>query len=624
MPMQYTSKKDNKPIVSADQLEELAESCRNQMEAAEARILVCMTGCRARGAIPVRDALRAATADAGIDRSVPVIDVGCHGQCSRAPLVMIEPGGFLYGGLTPEDAGEVIEETVRHHRAIDRLCDQTGDAPQANRDAIGFYRHQTRRVLEQCGRIDPRSIHEAIGTGSYGAAMKAITTMSPEAVVSEVLESGLRGRGGAGFPTGRKWGFTRSAAGTEKYLVCNADEGDPGAFMDRALLEGVPHQVLEGMIIAAYAVGANHGFIYVRAEYPIAVQHITQAIEQARELGILGPSVFGTDFAFDLEVRMGAGAFVCGEETALIASLEGKRGMPRPRPPFPANRGFRGKPTNINNVETLANVPLIVSHGSDWYRSVGTDRSPGTKIFALAGKVRETGLVEVPMGTTLREIVFEIGGGVPEGRSFKAAQIGGPSGGCVPTEHLDLPIDYDSVQQVGAIMGSGGLVIMDDSTCMVDVARFFQGFTQEESCGKCVPCRVGTRHLADTLTRICKGEGVPADISAMESLAEDVKAGSLCGLGQTAANPVLSTLTYFREEYEAHIKEHRCPAGVCESLITYRIDETRCIGCGKCLKACPVQVISGERKQPHIIDPTGCIRCGVCADVCPVDAVTVS
>jgi NADH:ubiquinone oxidoreductase subunit F (NADH-binding) len=394
--------------------------------------------------------------------------------------------------------------------------------------------------------------------------------------------------------------------------------------MDRALLEGVPHQVLEGLIIAAYAVGASHGFIYVRAEYPIAVDHVTQAIEQARAYGFLGESIFGTSFNFDLEVRMGAGAFVCGEETALIASLEGKRGMPRPRPPFPANRGFRGKPTNINNVETLANVPFIIREGSDSYRSVGTDGSPGTKIFALAGKVRETGLVEVPMGTTLREIVYDIGGGVPEGRVFKAAQIGGPSGGCVPEKYLDLAIDYDSVKEAGAIMGSGGLVIMDDRTCMVDVAKYFQGFTQEESCGKCVPCRVGTRHLVDTLTRICNGAGRPGDLGEMETLAQDVKAGSLCGLGQTAANPVLSTLTHFRDEYEAHIREHRCPAGVCEALITYRIDPDLCIGCGRCKKSCPVDVISGERKQPHVIDPSGCIKCGACRDVCPVDAVAVS
>jgi len=593
------------------------------MEEKATRVLLCMTGCRAKGAVPLAREFRKKIQDAGLSEAVAVVDVGCHGQCSRAPVVLIEPQGYLYGGASPEDVDEIIETTIRNGKPVERLCtlpDGTlGPAPQD----VAFYKNQRREVLRYCGRIDPKEIEQAIAVGTYEAAAQAIASMSPEEVIDLVKRAGLRGRGGAGFPTGTKWTFARRADGDEKYLICNADEGDPGAFMDRALLEGVPHQVVEGMLIAAYAVGASRGFIYVRAEYPIAVEHITRALMQAREAGLLGDRILGTDFSFDITVRMGAGAFVCGEETALIASLEGRRGMPRPRPPFPANSGFRGKPTNINNVETLANVPLIVRNGHEWFAGIGTDGSKGTKIFALAGTVKDTGLVEVPMGATLRDIVFDVGGGPPEGREFKAAQIGGPSGGCVPAQYLDLPIDYDSVKEVGAIMGSGGLVVMDDKTCMVDVARFFQEFTQKESCGKCVPCRVGTRHLVDILTRICEGEGKPGDIRDLEALAQDVKAGSLCGLGQTAANPVLTTIRFFRDEYEAHIKEKRCPAGSCKALITYRIDPDICIGCTKCARACPVNVIAGEPKHPHTIDVSGCIKCGVCQEVCPVDAVKV-
>ncbi|TFG59540.1 MAG: NADH-quinone oxidoreductase subunit NuoF, partial [Spirochaetales bacterium] len=585
--------------------------------------LVCMTGCRARGAVALGERFRSELGDAGLLATYSVVDVGCHGQCSRAPLIMIEPGGLLYGNVKPGDVSEIIESTLKKGEVIGRLCG--GDGPNAGtRQSIPFYRNQKREVLGNCGRIDPRSIDEAIAENGYSAAAMALTGMKPAKVIEEVKASGLRGRGGAGFLTGLKWGFAAQAPGDEKYLICNADEGDPGAFMDRALLEGTPHQVIEGMIIAAYAIGANHGFIYVRAEYPIAVDHVNLAIEQAREKGLLGENILGSGFAFDIDVRKGAGAFVCGEETALIASLEGKRGMPRPRPPFPANAGFRGKPTNINNVETLANVPGIILKGKDWFSGIGTAGSKGTKIFALAGKVKETGLVEVPMGATLREIVFDVGGGIPDGREFKAAQIGGPSGGCVPAQYLDLPIDYDSVKEIGAIMGSGGLVVMDDRTCMVDVARFFQEFVQKESCGKCVPCRVGTRQLVDILDRICEGNGKPGDIGRLQELAQDVRAGSLCGLGQTAANPVLTTIEFFRDEYEAHIKEKRCPAAVCKALISFRIEADACIGCGKCKKACPVNVISGERKEPHVIDPSACIRCGMCKDVCPVDAVMVS
>ena len=608
-------------LENAQQLNDLREKCIEKTQAHKARVLLCMTGCRARGAIELGEKFRAELAE---NSDYAVVDVGCHGQCSRAPLVLIEPHGVLYGNVKPKDVGEIVEKTIKNGEIIERLCSAEDDGPASRREEVGFYRGQQRQVLKDCGLIDPTSIDEAIAVGGYSAVAKALAEMTPESVVEEVKNSELRGRGGAGFPTGLKWGFSAAAEGDEKYLVCNADEGDPGAFMDRALLEGTPHQVIEGMIIAAYAIGAANGFIYVRAEYPIAVHHVNVAIAQAREYGLLGDNILGSGFSFDIEVRMGAGAFVCGEETALIASLEGRRGMPRPRPPFPANSGFRGKPTNINNVETLANVPGILIDGAAAFSSVGTKGGRGTKIFALAGKVNDTGLVEVPMGITLREIVFDVGGGIPNDREFKAAQIGGPSGGCVPAKYLDLPIDYDSVKEIGAIMGSGGLVVMDDQTCMVDVARFFQEFTQKESCGKCVPCRVGTRHLVDILNRICEGEGTPGDIGKLQDLARDIKAGSLCGLGQTAANPVLTTIEFFREEYEAHINEKRCPAGVCKALISYRIEAEPCIGCGKCKKACPVNVITGELKEPHVIDAAGCIRCGMCKDVCPADAVLVS
>jgi len=614
------------------------------------RVLICMTGCRALGAAELSRAFSAKIREAGLDGEIAVVETGCIGQCSRAPLVLIEPQDYLYGNVKPKDVDEIVETTLRAGKPVERLCDVAAGSPADTGGAagktggsgsrsgsgskngqrtctasqVGFYKNQRRDVLASCGRIDPKKIEEAVAVGSYLAAAKALQDMSPEEVIEEVKAAGLRGRGGAGFPTGVKWGFCRRAAGEVKYLICNADEGDPGAFMDRAVLEGTPHQVIEGMIIAAYAIGAAAGYIYVRAEYPIAVEHINLAIAEARSCGLLGEDILGSGFGFDIEVRMGAGAFVCGEETALIASLEGRRGMPRPRPPFPANSGFRGKPTNINNVETLANVPGIILNGRKKYGSVGTEGSKGTKIFALAGKVRHTGLVEVPMGATLRQIVFSIGGGVQKDKAFKAAQMGGPSGGCVPADYLDLPIDYDSVKQIGAIMGSGGLIVMDEETCMVDVARFFLEFTQKESCGKCVPCRVGTRHMVDILTRICNGEGREGDIEELEDLAQAVQKSSLCGLGQTAPNPVLTTIRYFRDEYEAHIKERRCPAGVCKALITYTIDKETCIACGRCRKVCPVDVISGEKKVPHEIDTAGCIRCGNCRDVCPVDAVKVS
>jgi NADH-quinone oxidoreductase subunit F len=542
-------------------------------------VLVCSTGCRALGAVELGKAFRRKVAAAGLDGQVQVVEVGCHGQCARAPLVLIEPQEYLYGGVKPEDVDEVIETTLRGGRPVERLCERHDGQVAATMADVPFYRGQRREVFRTCGRMDPRRIDDAVAKGSYATLAKVLSSMTPQQVIDEVTASGLRGRGGAGFPTGVKWAGCRTAPGDWKYIICNADEGDPGAFMDRALLEGAPHQVIEGMIIGAYAIGASHGFIYVRAEYPIAVEHSQLALEQARACGLLGEGILGSSFRFDIEVRMGAGAFVCGEESALIASLEGQRGMPRPRPPFPVHKGYLGRPTTINNVETFGNVPLIVEKGKDWFAAIGTAGSKGTKVFALAGKVRQTGLVEVPMGVTLREMVFRVGGGIPRGRAFKAAQMGGPSGGCVPAEFLDLPIDYDSVKQVGAIMGSGGLIVMDERTCMVDTARFFLDFTRKESCGKCVPCRVGTQHMHEILSRICDGQGREGDIERLEHLARHVQAASLCGLGQTASNPVLTTLRYFRDEYEEHIRLKRCRASVCEALVS-----------APCAHACPADV----------------------------------
>ena len=611
----------NRTIRTPDDLANARRGLEQARKKLHGRVLVCMTGCRSLGAIELGEAFREKVKAAGLDSDFAVVDVGCHGQCARAPLILIEPQDYLYGPVKPEDVDEIIETTLKGGQPVERLCAGTNGQLTPGFSDVPFYRHQQREVLRDCGRIDPRRIEDAMGAGSYEAAAKALTCMTPEQVIDEVRESGLRGRGGAGFPTGVKWGFCRKSPGNEKYLICNADEGDPGAFMDRALLEGTPHQVIEGMMIAAFAIGAAHGFIYVRAEYPIAVEHIELALDQARQSGLLGRDIFGSGFDFDIEIRMGAGAFVCGEESALIASLEGQRGMPRPRPPFPAQKGYLGKPTNINNVETFANVPLILSKGSDWYAAIGTEGGKGTKIFALAGKVNNTGLVEVPLGATLRQIVFDIGGGIPGNRKFKAAQMGGPSGGCVPEQFLDLPIDYDSVKQIGAIMGSGGLVVMDEETCMVDIARFFLEFTQSESCGKCVPCRVGTRHMLDILERICAGKGEADDVGKLEDLSEHITTASLCGLGQTAPNPVLTTLRYFRDEYDAHIAEGKCPARQCRGLFRYEIVLEACKGCGKCLKACPADAITGERREPHVIDRQKCTFCGLCLEQCPFDAV---
>ena len=595
----------------------------DRAEQAKAVVRLCMTGCRALGATQVYEAFEDELAKATMHDQIRLVKTGCQGLCAQAPVITIDPPGVLYGGVRPEDVPEIVERTLSKGEIIDRLCGSAEPDGSAHRQvgALPFFANQQLRVLARCGKIDPAQIQDYLADGGYRALAEALKRNDPESVIQEVSDSGLRGRGGAGFPTGRKWGFCRAAEGAERYLICNADEGDPGAFMDRAVLEGDPHAVLEGMLIAAFAIGARQGYIYVRAEYPIAIEHVGIALDQARERGLLGEDILGTGFRFDIEMKKGAGAFVCGEETALIASIEGRRGMPRVRPPFPAQSGLWGQPTNINNVETLANVPFILREGAAKFRSAGTPSSSGTKIFALAGKVRNTGLVEVPMGATFRQIVFDIGGGIPDGREFKAAQTGGPSGGCVPAEYLDVGLDYDSLQGIGAIMGSGGLIVMDEDTCMVEIARYFIEFTQSESCGKCVPCRIGTKRMLEILTRITEGQGQSGDVEALEQLAADVKETSLCALGKTAPNPVLSTLRYFRDEYDAHVQEQRCPAHACKGLITFTIDPELCKGCERCKKACQQEAISGERKEPHVIDQARCIKCGLCLEKCPFSAV---
>ena len=547
--------------------------------------------------------------------------VGCVGMCYEEPLIEVAVDGqppVTYGRVTLEDAERILREHALGGRAVEGLIVRRGG------EAHPFFNRQERIVLRNCGHIAPESIDDSLKVGGYQALEQVLTSSTPDDVIVEVTESGLRGRGGAGFPTGRKWQFTRQAPGSPKYVVCNADEGDPGAFMDRGVLESDPHSVIEGMIIACYAIGAEQAFIYVRAEYPLAVRRLHIAIEQARDKGFLGEDILGTGFHCQMNIHEGAGAFVCGEETGLIASIEGRRGMPRPRPPFPATSGLWGKPTNINNVETLANVPWIITNGAQAFASLGRQRSKGTKVFALAGKVARGGLVEVPMGITLREVIEEIGGGTASGAPLKAVLVGGPSGGCIPAELADTPIDYESLTATGAIMGSGGMVVLDEATCMVDIARFFLSFTQRESCGKCVPCRVGTKRMLEILTRITQGQGELADIDRLERLANMIKETSLCGLGQTAPNPVLTTLRYFHKEYQAHIDDKRCPAKVCRPLLTFGIDPDTCTGCGACRRRCPVNAVSGKNEQPHVIDQDTCVRCGVCAEVCPVDAVTVT
>ncbi len=575
---------------------------------------------RAEGAPDVKTALWERLVALGLQDEIQLLSVETLGHPEHGVEVVVYPDGTDYVGVTPEAARLIVEEHLYKGRPVRSLMYQEPRVEPLPPPAT----KEIRVVLRNVGKIDPENIEDYIAEDGYQALGKVLTQMTPEEVIEEIRKSGLRGRGGAGFPTWLKWKFARQSPGEEKYVICNGDEGDPGAFMNRRVLEGDPHAVIEGMAIAAYAIGARQGYFYVRAEYPIAIRTLRIAIRQAREYGLLGEHIFGTDFSFDLEVRMGAGAFVCGEETALMQSIEGKRGQPRTRPPYPAVSGLWGKPTNINNVETYANVPQIILKGGKWFASMGTDKSKGTKTFAINGKVKRTGLIEVPLGITIREIVYDVGGGILDDKKFKAVQTGGPMGGCIPAQYLDLPVDYESLASVGSIMGSGGFVVMDEDTCMVDIARFFMEFAQAESCGKCVPCRVGTRRMLEILTDICDGRGKPGDIERLEELGHYVKLGSLCGLGQGAPNPVLSTIKYFRHEYEAHIYDKKCPARVCRGLIEYKIDPDACIGCTRCARNCPVGAISGKPKQVHQIDPTVCIRCGICQQVCPVGAVHVS
>ena len=589
-------------------------------------VLVCGgTGCTSSGSVKIHDALVEEIAKKGLEEEVKVVGTGCFGLCALGPVVIVYPEGTFYSCVTAEDVPEIVEEHFLKGRPVQRLVyheTKAADGATTSLSETSFYKKQKRIALRNCGVINPENIDEYIAMDGYQALGKVLTEMTPDDVIQTILDSGLRGRGGGGFPTGLKWKFASGNRGNvQKYVACNADEGDPGAFMDRSILEGDPHAVLEAMAIAGYAIGADRGFIYVRAEYPIAINRLEVAIKQAREYGLLGNDIFGTGFNFDIELRFGAGAFVCGEETALMTSIEGNRGEPRPRPPFPAVKGLFGQPTVLNNVETYANIPQIILKGADWFTSMGTEKSKGTKVFALGGKITNTGLVEVPMGTTLREVIEEIGGGIPNGKQFKAAQTGGPSGGCIPASLIDTPIDYDNLLAIGSMMGSGGLIVMDEDTCMVDLARFFLDFTVDESCGKCTPCRIGTRRLLEILDKIIAGNGEMEDLDRLEELSNYIKSASLCGLGQTAPNPVLSTLRYFRDEYIAHIVDKKCPAGVCKSLLQYTIDPDKCKGCTLCARKCPVNAISGTVKQPHVIDTAKCIKCGACMDSCKFKAI---
>ncbi len=589
-------------------------------------VLVCGgTGCTSSGSEKIIEALEKEIAANGLTDEVQVVKTGCHGLCALGPIMIIYPEGSFYSMVKPEDIPEIVSEHLLKGRIVTRLLynETITDNGVKALNETNFYKKQHRIALRNCGVINPENIEEYIGTDGYQALGKVLTEMTPDEVIQTILDSGLRGRGGGGFPTGMKWKLARNIVpdADQKYVCCNADEGDPGAFMDRSVLEGDPHVVLEAMAIAGYAIGANQGYIYVRAEYPIAIKRLEIAIKQAREYGLLGKNIFNTGFDFDIGLRLGAGAFVCGEETALMTSIEGNRGEPRPRPPFPAEKGLFQKPTILNNVETYANIPRIILNGAEWFASMGTEKSKGTKVFALGGKINNTGLVEVPMGTTLREVVEEIGGGIPNGKKFKAAQTGGPSGGCIPADHFDVPIDYDNLIAIGSMMGSGGLIVMDEDNCMVDIAKFFLEFTVDESCGKCTPCRVGTKRMLEILTKITKGQGTLEDIDKLEELCYYIKANALCGLGQTAPNPVLSTLRYFRDEYIAHVVDKKCPAGVCKSLLSYEILQDKCKGCTLCSRVCPAGAISGTVKNPHIIDKDKCLKCGACIEKCKFGAI---
>ena len=596
------------------------------MDLFRSQVLICGgTGCTSSGSPELIRLFEEKIKNAGLEKEVKVVRTGCFGLCEMGPIVIVYPEGAFYSHIKPENVDEIVNEHLLKGRIVRHLlCREAVEQEGATKslDEVDFYKKQKRVALRNCGVIDPERIDEYIAFDGYKALAKVLTEMTPQQVIDTIKASGLRGRGGAGFPTGTKWQFAANSVSDQKYVCCNADEGDPGAFMDRSILEGDPNAVIEAMAIAGYAIGANQGYIYVRAEYPIAVKRLQVAIKEAREYGLLGKNILETGFDFDLDIRLGAGAFVCGEETALMQSIEGKRGEPRPRPPFPAVKGLFDQPTILNNVETYANVPQIILKGPEWFSSMGTEKSKGTKVFALGGKIKNTGLVEIPMGTTLREIIYDIGGGCPNGKKFKAAQTGGPSGGCIPASLLDTPIDYDNLIAIGSMMGSGGMIVMDEDNCMVDIARFFLDFTVDESCGKCPPCRIGTRRMLEILERITEGKGEDGDIEKLETLAKNIKASALCGLGQTAPNPVLSTLRYFRDEYEAHIYEKRCPAGHCKKLLKYTIDPALCKGCSLCSKVCPVGAISGEIRKPFVIDSSKCIKCGACMEKCRFNAIS--
>ena len=623
-----------KRINTRAELEQKREHFIQCLATQDKQILICGgTGCVAGGSLKIYDRLKELMEERDIactvqleeephDHSIGLKKSGCHGFCEMGPLLRIEPMGWLYIKVKVEDCEDIIEQSILGDQVVDRLVYRDKDGtPYQRQDDIPFYKQQTRVALEHCGHINAESIREYIAMGGYSAVAKALFDMTPEGIVKEISEAGLRGRGGGGFPTGKKWEQVLRQPGPDKYVVCNGDEGDPGAFMDRSMMEGDPHRVLEGMIIAGIATQAHQGYIYVRAEYPLAVERLSMAIDQARQRGLLGKNILDSGFDFDIHISQGAGAFVCGEGSALTASIEGNRGEPRPRPPFPAVKGLFESPTILNNVETYANIPRIILNGAEWFASMGTEKSKGTKVFALGGKINNTGLVEIPMGTTLREVIEEIGGGIPNGKKFKAAQTGGPSGGCIPAEHFDIPIDYDNLIEIGSMMGSGGLIVMDEDNCMVDIAKFFLEFTVDESCGKCTPCRVGTKRMYEILEKITNGQGTLEDLDRLEELAYYIKDNALCGLGQTAPNPVLSTLRYFRDEYIAHVVDKKCPAGVCKALLSYHIDADKCKGCTLCARTCPAGAIEGKVKEPHMIHQDKCIKCGACMEKCRFGAI---